>query len=82
MWGPDAHQFRPERWFEMDEKVESPVGVYGNLYGDAWGFTEPLSIDIVCLAPRSLVVLGAALGGDSRGSINFIPFVLMKTGFW
>ena len=32
LWGPDAHQFRPERWFEMKEQVESPVGVYGNLY--------------------------------------------------
>ena len=33
VWGPDAHQFRPERWFEMKEQAESPVGVYGNLYG-------------------------------------------------
>lgn len=32
VWGPDAHEFRPERWFEMKEQVESPVGVYGNLY--------------------------------------------------
>jgi len=31
VWGPDAHEFRPERWFEMKEQVESPVGVYGNL---------------------------------------------------
>lgn len=31
VWGPDAHEFRPERWFEMKERVESPVGVYGNL---------------------------------------------------
>ena len=36
VWGPDAHQFRPERWFEMGEQVVSPVGVYGNLYGHAW----------------------------------------------
>jgi len=35
LWGPDAQVFRPERWFEMDEQVESPVGVYGNLYGHA-----------------------------------------------
>ena len=33
VWGSDAHQFRPERWFELKEQVESPVGVYGNLYG-------------------------------------------------
>ena len=36
LWGPDAYVFRPERWFEMNEQVESPVGVYGNLYGHAW----------------------------------------------
>ena len=32
VWGEDAHEFRPERWFQMKEQVESPVGVYGNLY--------------------------------------------------
>ena len=31
VWGEDAHEFRPDRWFEMKEQVESPVGVYGNL---------------------------------------------------
>jgi len=31
LWGSDAHEFRPERWLEMKEQVESPVGVYGNL---------------------------------------------------
>ena len=36
LWGSDAHEFRPERWFEMKEQVESPVGVYGNLYVHAW----------------------------------------------
>lgn len=35
VWGPDAHEFRPGRWFEMSEQVESPVGVYGNLYSRA-----------------------------------------------
>jgi len=33
LWGPDAREFRPERWFKINEQVESPVGVYGNLYG-------------------------------------------------
>ena len=37
LWGPDARVFRPERWFEMSDQVESPVGVYGNLYGHVWG---------------------------------------------
>jgi len=31
LWGLDAYEFRPERWFEMNEQAESPVGVYGNL---------------------------------------------------
>ena len=36
VWGPDALQFRPERWLEMNGEMESPVGVYGNLYGHTW----------------------------------------------
>ena len=46
LWGPDACEFRPERWLGMNEQVESPVGVYGNLYGDVGLSTEPSSIDL------------------------------------
>ena len=38
VWGPDAYEFRPERWLEMKEQVESPVGMYGNLYGRSRSF--------------------------------------------
>jgi hypothetical protein len=32
VWGSDAEVFRPERWLQQDAgKVETPVGVYGNL---------------------------------------------------
>jgi len=36
VWGPDTYEFRPERWLEMKDQVESPIGMYGNLYGHAW----------------------------------------------
>lgn len=32
MWGPEAMEFQPERWLESsNEKIETPLGVYGNL---------------------------------------------------
>jgi len=86
LWGPDAHEFRPECWFDMKEQVELPVGVYCNLYAHAWNSGGAVE----CFPPipsvlHSLGVLGAVSGGNSRGSISFTSFALLemlKTVFW
>ena len=41
VWGQDADKFRPERWFDINEKLESPVGVYSNLYGVYFDIRNP-----------------------------------------
>ena len=41
VWGQDADEFKPERWFDINEKLESPVGVYSNLYGVCFDVHNP-----------------------------------------
>lgn len=71
LWGPDAREFRPERWFEVSEQVQSPVGVYGNLYGYPWNYDRVGRVLTFHPALRSPEVSGAASGGDSRASTTF-----------
>ena len=62
---PDAQEFRPERWFGMSDRVESPVGVYGNPYDHAWNFDEVIeywSSIRSALRIRSPEVLAASAG--------------------
>ena len=44
--GPDVQEFPPERWPEMNDRVEFPVGIYDDLHGGARRIPkEALSID-------------------------------------
>jgi cytochrome P450 len=31
IWGPDAEQYKPERYFEMNENAKQVPGIWGNL---------------------------------------------------
>ena len=67
MWGSDAYEFRPERWLDLNEKSESPVGVYSNLCVPYWHilhlYQKLISLEIALPSP---VVIGVALAGDLR----------------
>ena len=82
VWGPNAHEFHPERWFEMKEQVESPVGVYGNLYVAARGIWMGCpSVDrfpFVFPVLRSQEASEAAWAGGSRALI--IVYVIRFSG--
>ena len=90
MWGPDAYEFRPERWLEMKEQVESSVGVYANLYVRARSINTDIERwTLTTDSPRatSPEVSGAASGGDSRALIisyliHFHMRYVLKTGIW
>ena len=73
LWGPDAYEFRPERWFDMNKRPESPVGVYGNLcvlyFHVCQMHCELRSFYSVLPFPGAQ---GVALGGDSRKSHRVI----------
>ena len=69
LWGPDAYEFKPERWFDMNKRPESPVGVYGNLCVLYFHVCHTCR-ELRFLGPAlpSLGVQGVALGGGSRKS--------------
>jgi hypothetical protein len=72
LWGPDAYEFRPERWLDVNQKPESPFGVYSNVCVLTFHIHCPYRV-LRCsdIAPLSPEVPRVVSDGVLRKSLDF-----------